>query len=89
MTIKSGYSAQTSQKLVRPLPLGLVYSTKGDSLVDNESFRSIHCKFSERQIQVPINYAHQTLKDIQVPAAGWIKDIVLRACLISQYAVWR
>lgn len=76
---ESGYSAQTSQKLVKLLPLGLVHSTKGDFLVDSESFQSIRCKFTERQLQIPIDYEHQTLKDMQAPAAGWIKDIVLKS----------
>lgn len=76
---ESGYSAQMSQKLVKLLPLGLVHSTKGDFLVDNESFQSIRCKFSERQLQIPIDYEHQTLKDMQAPAAGWIGDIVLKS----------
>ena len=76
---ESGYSPQTSQKLVKLLPLGLVHSTKGDFLVDNESFRSIRCKFTDRQLQIPIDYEHQTLKDMQAPAAGWIKDIVLKS----------
>lgn len=71
---ESGYSAQTAHKLVKLLPLGLVHSTKGDFLVDNESFQSIRCKFTERQLQIPIDYEHQTLKDMQAPAAGWIKD---------------
>ena len=76
---ESGYSAKTPHKLVKLLPLGLVHSTKGDFLVDNESFRSIRCKFTERQLQIPIDYEHQTLKDMQAPAAGWIKDIVLKS----------
>lgn len=76
---ENGYSAKTSQKLVRLLPLGLVHSTKGDFLVDDESFRLIRCKFMERQLQIPIDYEHQTLKDMEAPAAGWIKDIVLKS----------
>ncbi len=72
-------SVQAPHKLVRLLPLGLVHSTKGDFLVDNESFQSIRCKFTERQLQIPIDYEHQTLKDMQAPAAGWIKDIVLKS----------
>ena len=32
-------------KLVKLLPLGVVHSTKGDFLVDNESFQSIRNKF--------------------------------------------
>ena len=76
---ESGCSAQTSPKLVKLLPLGLVHSTKGDFLVDDESFRLIRCKFMERQLQIPIDYEHQTLKDMQAPAAGWVKDIVLKS----------
>ena len=76
---ESGYSAQTPQKLVRLLPLGLVHSTKGDFLVDDESFRLIRCKFMERQLQIPIDYEHQTLKDMQAPAAGWVKEITLKS----------
>ena len=85
---ESGYSAQTSQKLVRLLPLGLVHSTKGDFLVDNGSFQSIRCKFTERQLQIPIDYEHQTLKDMQAPAAGWIKDIVLKSDGIYGAVEW-
>lgn len=76
---ESSYSAQKAHKLVKLLPLGLVHSTKGDFLVDNESFQAIRCKFTERQLQIPIDYEHQTLKDMQAPAAGWIKDIVLKS----------
>ena len=76
---ESSYSAQTPYKMVKLLPLGLVHSTKGDFLVDNESFQAIRCKFTERQLQIPIDYEHQTLKDMQAPAAGWIKDIILRS----------
>lgn len=76
---ESGYSTQTPHKLVKLLPLGMVHSTKGDFLVDNESFQAIRCKFTERQLQIPIDYEHQTLKDMQAPAAGWIRDIVLKS----------
>lgn len=85
---ESGYNTQTSHKLVRLLPLGLVHSTKGDFLVDNESFRSIRCKFTDRQLQIPIDYEHQTLKDMQAPAAGWIKDIVLKSDGIYGAVEW-
>ena len=85
---ESGYSAQTAHKLVKLLPLGLVHSTKGDFLVDNESFQAIRCKFTERQLQIPIDYEHQTLKDMQAPAAGWIKDIVLKSDGIYGAVEW-
>ena len=70
---------QPPHKLVKLLPLGLVHSQKGDFLVDNESFQCIRDKFNERQLQIPIDYEHQTLKDMQAPAAGWIKNIVLKS----------
>lgn len=85
---ESGYNAKTSQKLVKLLPLGLVHSTKGDFLVDDGSFKSIRCKFTERQLQIPIDYEHQTLKDMQAPAAGWIKDIVLKSDGIYGAVEW-
>lgn len=70
---------QHPHKLVKLLPLGLVHSLKGDFLVDNESYQAIRSKFNERQLQIPVDYEHQTLKDMQAPAAGWIKDIVLKS----------
>jgi len=60
------------------LPLGLVHSQKGDFFVDNESYSNIRQDFKERQLQIPIDYEHQTLKDVQAPAAGWIQDIILK-----------
>ena len=66
------------RKLVKLLPLGLVHSTKGDFLVDGESFQSIQNTFLRRKLEIPIDYEHQTLKDVQAPAAGWIKDFVLK-----------
>ena len=85
---ESSYSAQTAHKLVKLLPLGLVHSTKGDFQVDNESFQAIRCKFTERQLPIPIDYEHQTLKDMQAPAAGWIKDIVLKSDGIYGAVAW-
>lgn len=42
---ESSRLSQPLHKLVKLLPLGIVRSTKGDFLVDNESFKSIHDKF--------------------------------------------
>ena len=60
------------------LPLGLVHSQKGDFLVDNESYNQILKDFKGRQLQIPVDYEHQTLQDVQAPAAGWIKELVLK-----------
>ena len=84
----SDCNGQTSHKLVKLLPLGLVRCTHGDFLVDDESFKSIRCKFMERQVEIPIDYEHQTLKDVEAPAAGWIKDIILKSDGIYGVVDW-
>lgn len=63
---------------IRILPLGEVSSEKGDFVVDEESFEAIKKTISRRGIDVVIDYEHQTLDNVQAPAAGWIKDIILK-----------
>ena len=60
---------------IRILPLGYVHSTKGDFLVDDESVNLICKYFRRRNLDLVIDYEHQTLKDTQAPAGGWIKDV--------------
>ena len=62
-------------KEINILPLGLVHSQKGDFRVDDESVELIRQQFKDRKLDLVIDYEHQTLKDIQAPAGGWIKDI--------------
>ncbi|MGI6402875.1 MAG: phage protease [Oscillospiraceae bacterium] len=75
-------------KHLKILPLGLVKSQKGDFLVDEESFASIRQDFRQRQLQIPIDYEHQTLKDMQAPAAGWIKELSLKPDGIYGLVEW-
>lgn len=63
---------------IRVLPLGHVSSEKGDFLVDNESFRMMKEHMQRRNIDIVIDYEHQTLRDVQAPAGGWIKELVLK-----------
>ena len=63
-------------KEIKILPLGLVHSQKGDFRVDDESVELIRQQFKDRKLDLVIDYEHQTLKDIQAPAGGWIKWIV-------------
>jgi phage I-like protein len=63
---------------IRVLPLGHVSSEKGDFLVDGESFHLMREHMKHRAIDIVIDYEHQTLKDVQAPASGWIKDLVLK-----------
>lgn len=60
---------------VKLLPLGHVHSQKGDFLVDDESVELIQKQFKNRKVDLVIDYEHQTLKDVQAPAGGWIEDI--------------
>ena len=60
---------------IKILPLGHVQSQKGDFYVDDESAELIRKQFKDRRLDLPIDYEHQTLKDMQAPAGGWIEDI--------------
>ena len=60
---------------IKILPLGHVQSQKGDFYVDDESAELIRKQFKNRRLDLPIDYEHQTLKDMQAPAGGWIEDI--------------
>ena len=62
-------------KEIKILPLGRVRSQKGDFTVDEESFELIRKQFRDRKLDLVIDYEHQTLANVQAPAAGWIKDL--------------
>lgn len=47
---------------------------EGKYFVDEESFASVCAQVARRGNDIVIDYEHQTLKDIQAPAAGWIKE---------------
>ena len=73
---------------VKILPMGHVHSQKGDFLVDDESFELIQKQFKDRKLDLVIDYEHQTLKDVQAPAGGWIKDIYKTAEAIVARVEW-
>ena len=60
---------------IKILPLGHVHSQKGDFEVDDESVKLIVEQFKKRNVDLVVDYEHQTLKDVQAPAGGWIEDI--------------
>lgn len=60
---------------IKILPMGHVHSQKGDFEVDAESVELIRNQFKSRKLDMVIDYEHQTLKDMQAPAGGWIEDI--------------
>lgn len=57
------------------LPFGMVDSQKGNFIVDEESFNLMYKAFKDRNLDIVIDYEHQTLNDQQAPAGGWIKDL--------------
>lgn len=73
---------------IRLLPLGHVKSQKGDFYVDDESVELICRQFKDRALDLPIDYEHQTLKDMQAPAGGWIKDIYKGADALMAKVRW-
>ena len=73
---------------IKILPLGTVHSQKGDFIVDDESFDLISRHFESRGLDLVIDYEHQTLKDIQAPAGGWIKKIVKTKDAIAAQVEW-
>lgn len=60
---------------IKILPMGYVHSQKGDFMVDDQSFELMQKQFKGRGLDLVIDYEHQTLADVQAPAAGWIKEL--------------
>ena len=60
---------------IKILPYGDVKSRKGPFKVDKESYDLIFQYFTERGLDIVIDYEHQTLDGMQAPAAGWIKNL--------------
>ena len=71
----SGIDLSGVPEVIRVLPKGHVSSTKGDFEVDDRDIAGIIQQFKARRLDLVIDYEHQTLSDVQAPAAGWIKDL--------------
>lgn len=71
----SGIDLSGVPEVIRVLPKGHVSSTKGDFEVDDRDIAGIIRQFKARRLDLVIDYEHQTLNDVQAPAAGWIKDL--------------
>lgn len=88
MIVNSDIDIKEVPKEIKVLPLGLVKSQKGDFTVDKESFDSIERQFKGRRLDIVIDYEHQTLHDVQAPAAGWIKELSLKQDGIYATVEW-
>lgn len=60
---------------IQILPYGPVHSMKGDFLVDEAAMAALIQNAVQQVNDFVIDYEHQTLMDVQAPAAGWIKPI--------------
>ncbi len=75
LLIANSIDVSNVPKEIRILPCGTVESRKGTFKVDSESIKCITAKFKERNLDLVIDYEHQTLENVQAPAAGWIKEL--------------
>ena len=67
------------------LPYGKIeIEGEPDAFLDEQGMTSIIDNFQRRGNDMVIDYEHQTLKDIQAPAAGWIKELVNKA----EHGLW-
>lgn len=73
---------------VKILPVGTVNSEKGDFIVDLESYKKMKAEMQRRGIDIVIDYEHQTLKDVQAPAGGWVKDLIYTPEAIVAKVEW-
>lgn len=76
--LSSTSEIREAPEYVKVLPYGYVSSEKGDFIVDADSFRLMKEHMEHRNIDVVIDYEHQTLNDVQAPAGGWIKGLFLK-----------
>jgi len=73
--------AQVGMVDVLVLPDGKVQSSKGDFVVDQQSFDAINTSFLEHRHELVFDYEHQTIggryarPDGKAPAAGWIHSL--------------
>jgi phage I-like protein len=61
---------------IQILPYGWVNSAKGNFLVDQQAIQEIMAYFGNKKNDAVIDYEHQTLKDVEAPASGWIKELI-------------
>ena len=70
------------------LPLGHVVSSKGEFDVDEGSFQAMKAQIAQRGVDLVVDYEHQTLKGVEAPAAGWVKELKLEGGSIVAVVEW-
>lgn len=79
---------QGAPEVISVLPLGHVVSSKGEFDVDEESFRAMKAQIAGRGVDLVVDYEHQTLKGVEAPAAGWVKELKLEGGQIKAVVEW-
>ena len=75
-------------EIIHVLPLGHVISSKGEFNVDAESYEAMKRHIAQRGVDLVVDYEHQTLKGVQAPAAGWVKELILNDNGITARVEW-
>lgn len=70
------------------LPIGHVVSSKGEFDVDGESFKAMKNQIAQRGVDLVVDYEHQSLKGVEAPAAGWVKELKLEDGQIKAVVEW-
>ncbi len=83
-----GVAVEGAPKTISVLPLGHVVSSKGEFDVDEESFRAMKAQIAQRGVDLVVDYEHQTLKGVEAPAAGWVKELKLEDGAITAVVEW-
>lgn len=75
MFVLSDVDVRDAPSEIVVVPAGLVQSTKGDFRFDAVGFKMLNDYFLERNLDIVIDYEHQTLSGVEAPAGGWIKGL--------------
>lgn len=86
--ILKGAEVEGVPEIISILPLGRVVSSKGEFGVDEESLREMKAQIAQRGVDLVVDYEHQTLKGVQAPAAGWVKELKLEDGHIKATVEW-
>lgn len=89
LTLKGGeIEVGEAPEIISILPLGHVVSDKGEFNVDGESFELMRAKIARHGVDLVVDYEHQTLGDVQAPAAGWVKELILDDSNVKAKVDW-
>ena len=83
-----GVEIEGVPETIAVLPLGHVISSKGEFEVDEDSLREMKAQIARKGVDLVVDYEHQTLKGVEAPAAGWVKELKLEDGNIMAVVEW-